>query len=229
MVWDGVGAKLGNPEPTSAATASAGARPEMNFVSSASTPTGKDNQSKCVVVFSPVRMRTANPARQDLAVADLPGARRPAMIASITLSSRPRGAERDLYLQFGQKLTAYSAPRVRSPCALLSAVALYLRDRQPVANPDRGQRVTDLLEFERLHHRHHNFHVNAPEYGGPTRDLGVGPRPSLRLKRNAPERRAPLQRLPSSAARPTAMKRCKNKVEWACRMRNALASVRLCA
>src|SRR6185437_9697900 len=160
-VGDGVCAMPGAPSPTSAAIANAGASPQRNLDSFIFWNSPEKKRSKRVVVFfagADAHGRFERPDK-DFAVADLPGAGRGDDGVDDFVGQR--GRHRDLDLQLGQEADRVFRAAVNLGMPLLPSVTLDFRDRQAM-HADGGQRVADLLEFERLNHRHYDFHVDAP-------------------------------------------------------------------
>ena len=106
---------------------------------------------------------------EDLAVADLAGARRgddrfDHLVGDVRV-------DRDFDFQLGKETHGVFRPAIDFGMPLLSPVALDLRNRQTV-HPDGGERIAHLLQFERLYDRHYDFHKPRPIV---TRRGGTGP------------------------------------------------------
>ncbi len=108
--------------------------------------------------FSPVRMRTA---RSSGVTKILPSpiwpVRAAVVIASIALSTRS-ALDRDFDFQFRQEAHGVFGAAINFRMSLLPSIALDFRHGQAV-DADRRQRVTNLIELERLDDRGHDFHL----------------------------------------------------------------------
>src|SRR5207237_10534411 len=92
---------------------------------------------------------------EDLAVADLSGlrSRRDGLDGLVDLAR----AYSDLDLDLGQETHGVFSAAIDFRMALLAAISLDFRHREPV-NANRGQGVPDFLAFDSLDDRHNNLH-----------------------------------------------------------------------
>jgi hypothetical protein len=78
--------------------------------------------------------------------------------------------------------------------ALLAAIALDFRHSQAV-NANRGQRIANLVQLERLDNSHHDFHLMFP-------DFRLGRRNRKRIRRLGAARPTSLNQTPCHRAKP---------------------------
>src|SRR6266567_5861539 len=99
---------------------------------------------------------------EDLAVADLSGfCSRGDGVDGLVDLVRGNG---DLDLDLGQEAHGVFGTAIDFRVALLPAISLDFRHREPV-NANGGQGITDFFELEWLDDRHNNFHGSYPRLG----------------------------------------------------------------
>src|SRR5579871_5375999 len=107
---------------------------------------------------SPDPQRVIDRRYENLAVANLPGAR--ACGNHIDCLVGDIGCDRDLDPQLGQEVHDILSTAIDLGMALLPAVTLDFGDRHSVY-ADRGQRLADLVQFERFDNGDNKLHVQA--------------------------------------------------------------------
>src|SRR3984957_3367589 len=154
----------GLAKPMNAAIAKAGARPASILVSFIFELRSLEwflvSSERVSVFFAGANAhRLLERVDENLAVADLTGARRGRDGLDHLIDHV--GVDRDFDFQLRQKAHGVFGAAINLGVPLLAPVAFDFRHRQSV-HPDGSQRVAHLLQFERLNHCHHYFHVPHP-------------------------------------------------------------------